>query len=231
MQQLTRAYLTWQHKRQTVQVPVQFNPTELQFEKSVQFAEIEIPELNAPLQQFVHGKAERLTVELFFDTTDESADGDARPVTEMTDKVYALTRTVPEDHAPPIVTFYWGKNGFPGHALPDAFGSQRRTSFRGVVESVNQQFTLFSTDGVPLRARLTVTMREYIALHDHFPEANPSSPDRTHSHVLQQRETLSEVAWQAYRRPGDWRAIAIDNGIEDPRRLDPGLRLSAPRLN
>jgi hypothetical protein len=230
MQKLTRAYLAWSYNGEEVKVAAQFNPTELSFEKSVQFAEIEIPELNAPLQQFVRGNAERLTVELFFDTTDESAAGKARPVTELTDPVYALTRTVPEDHAPPIVTFYWGKRGFPGHAMGDAFASQQRTSFRGVVESVNQKFLLFGADGVPLRARLTVTMREYIALHDHFPEANPKSPDRTHAHVLKERETLASVAWRVYRRPGDWRAIALENGIEDPRRIDPGLRLSAPRL-
>jgi hypothetical protein len=231
MQNLAHAYLSWKHGKEEVKVKVQFNPTELSFEKSVHFAEIEIPQLNAPLQQFVRGNAERLTVELFFDTTDESeAAGKAKPVTRLTDKVYALTRTVPEDHAPPIVTFYWGKTGFPGHALPDAFGSQRRTSFRGVVESVNQRFTFFSADGVPLRARLTVTMREYIALHDHFPEANPKSPDRTHAHVLEDKETLSSVAVLHYRRPDDWRAIAIENGIEDPRRLDPGTHLSVPRL-
>ena len=231
MQKLTHAYLAWSNNGAEVKVPVQFNPTELSFEKSVQFAEIEIPQLNAPLQQFVRGNAERLTVELFFDTTDESGGAEkARPVTELTDPVYALTRTIPDDHAPPIVTFYWGKRGFPGHKVPEAFGSQRRTSFRGVVESVNQRFTLFSADGVALRARLTVTMREYIALHDHFPQANPKSPDRSHSHVLKEKETLSSVAWLLYRRPGDWRAIASANAIEDPRRIDPGLRLTAPRI-
>ena len=35
-----------------------------------QFAEIAIPGLDAPLQQFVRGQAEKLTLDLFFDTTD-----------------------------------------------------------------------------------------------------------------------------------------------------------------
>ena len=52
------------------QIEVQYNPTELSWDKSAQFAEIAIPGLDAPLQQFVRGQAEKLTLELFFDTTD-----------------------------------------------------------------------------------------------------------------------------------------------------------------
>lgn len=234
MKKLARAFLTWRSSVSDASSPrieVQYNPTELSFEKGVELAEISIPQLNAPLQQFIHGQAERLSVELFFDTTDESADGKAVPVTKKTDEIYALTQTLPETHAPPIVTFHYGKKGFPGSALPEQFGSQRRNSFTGILESVNQQFTLFSSDGVPLRARLTISLREYTPLHDHFSSSNPSSPDRTHAHVLRQGETLSSVAWRFYRRADEWRAIAVANGIEDPRRIDPGLPLSAPRIS
>jgi nucleoid-associated protein YgaU len=59
---------------------------------------------------------------------------------------------------------------------------------------------------------------------------NLQSPDRTHSHVLQSGETLSSIAADYYRRPGDWRAIAEANTIEDPRRLTPGTFLTVPPL-
>ena len=51
-------------------IEVQYNPTELSWDKGAQIAEISIPGLDAPLQQFVRGQAEKLTLELFFDTTD-----------------------------------------------------------------------------------------------------------------------------------------------------------------
>jgi hypothetical protein len=230
MKRLAKAFLTWNHGGTEQKVKVQYNPTELSFEKSIQLAEISIPQLNQPLQQFIHGQAARLMVELFFDTTDASAEDKPVPVTEQTDKLYALTQTVPEDHAPPIVTFHYGKKGFPGSAIPEQFGSQRRQSFTGLVESVNQRFTLFSTDGVPLRATLNLTLREYVPLHDQFSRANPSSPERSHAHILRAREGLNDVAWQFYRRPDRWREIALANGIEDPRRIDPGLRLNVPKV-
>ena len=58
-------------------IEVQYNPTELSWDKGAQIAEISIPGLDAPLQQFVRGQAEKLTLELFFDTTDHGMGKDA----------------------------------------------------------------------------------------------------------------------------------------------------------
>lgn len=95
---------------------VQFNPTELAFDKQAQLAEIAIPGLDAPLQQFVRGNAEKLTLELFCDTTDQGIGIGARSVTSETDKFYQLVKIVPELHAPPVVTFSWNDE-FPGNRV------------------------------------------------------------------------------------------------------------------
>jgi hypothetical protein len=210
-------------------IKLAFNPTELSFEKSVQLAEISIPGLNAPLQQFVRGQAEKLTVELFFDSTDHGMGANATSVTRETDRIYALTRIEPAGHAPPVIRFSWGQ-AVPGRYMPPASGNQRRESFRGVVESVRHKFTLFSPDGVPLRATLSVTIREFAPLHEQLPRANKSSPDKSHAHVLLQNETLSRVASTYYLRPGVWRPIADSNAITDPRRLTAGRLLRIPAL-
>jgi hypothetical protein len=211
------------------EIGILYNPTELAFEKSVQLAEITIPGLNAPLQQFVRGQAEKLTVDLFFDTTDLGMGAGATSVTRQTDRVYALTRIEPAGHAPPLVSFVWGE-AVPGRHLPAATGSQARETFRGIVESVRQKLTLFSPEGIPLRATLSVTFREFVPLHEQLPRTNKSSPDKSHAHVLRERETLAHVAASHYLRPGAWRPIAEDNGIDDPRRLAAGRLLRIPAL-
>ena len=43
-------------------------------------------------------------------------------------------------------------------------------------------------------------------------------------------DTLSRIAGLYYTRPGEWRAIADKNEIDDPRRLDPGTLLSVPSI-
>jgi nucleoid-associated protein YgaU len=211
------------------EIQLLYNPSELSFEKSVQLAEITIPGLNAPLQQFVRGQAEKLSVELFFDSTDRGMGNGATSVTHETDKIYALTRIEPKGHAPPVVSFVWGET-VPGRYLPSPSGSQRRESFKGVVESVRQKLTLFSPEGVPLRATVNITIREFAPLHEQLPRTNKSSPDKSHAHVLRQRETLSHVAATYYLRPSIWRPIAEANRIEDPRRLMPGRLLTVPAL-
>src|SRR5262245_55706269 len=83
---------------------VPYNPNELSFEKTMKFAEIAIPGLDAPLQQFVRGEAEKLTLELFFDSTEEGTGLGATSVTTQTDKVVSMARINPQTHAPPVVT-------------------------------------------------------------------------------------------------------------------------------
>src|SRR5262249_19952981 len=111
-----------------------------------------------------------------------------------------------------------------------AMGNQRRNGFRCVVESVKQRFTLFSPDGVPLRATLTVALREYKTLDDQLQRLNLSSPERRHAHVVQQGDSLASIAARYYERPAVWRAIADANGLFDPRRIPVGRVLEVPPL-
>lgn len=229
MEQLQKAMLVAEYVGGLDFVEVQFNPTELSLEKGAQIAEIGIPGLDSPVLQFVRGQNEKLTVELFFDTTEHGMGSGATSVTTLSDPVYSLVKIDPARHAPPIVSFIWNSS-FPGAHLSPFSGNQGRHHFRGVVESVRQKFTLFSPEGVPLRATLTLTLREYKTLDQQLGELNLNSPDRTHGHITQQGETLAAIAHRYWGRRGDWREIAEANDIEDPRRLRPGTPLAVPRL-
>lgn len=263
MQQVAKAMLLvkWDQRSDPEPIELQYNPTELSWDKSAQIAEISIPGLDSPLQQFIRGQAEKLTLEAFFDTTELGMGQGAVSVTSRTDRLYQLIKIEPTRHAPPVCTFVWNDQ-FPGSSLGGnaggisgigaavgaavgaaagatagniagaivsaATGNQRRNGFKCIVESVKQKFTLFSPEGIPLRATLTLTLREYKTLDEQLAHLNLSSPDRTHSHVIESGETLSAIAGLYYRRPGDWRAIADADNIEDPRRLKAGTFLTIP---
>jgi nucleoid-associated protein YgaU len=180
---------------------VQFNPTEMTFAKSVQLAEIGIPGIGAT------------------------------SVTTLTDRFYSLVKINSETHAPPICQFAWNAPSFPGANLPGNYAQQQRTSFRCLVESVSQKFTLFTPQGIPLRATLTVALREYKSLERQLKELNLQSPDHTKSHVIQRGETLSGIAGEVYDAPGEWRQLALQNDISDVRRLMPGRVLEVPPIS
>ena len=210
---------------------VQFNPSEYTLSKGVQLAEVPIPGLDQPILQFVRGQTETLSLDLFFDTTDEGMGADATAVTTKTDLFYQLIKIDKFIHAPPILRFQWGNEGFAGANFNGNWASQARSNgFQCVVESIKQRFTLFSSEGIPLRAVLSVTLREFYNLEDQIQRIDFHSPDHTHAHVVQRGDTLARIAAQKYDDPREWRAIADNNGITNPLDLEPGRVLEVPPI-
>jgi hypothetical protein len=214
-------------------ISVSFNPTEYTLSKAAQFAEVTIPGLDSPILQFVRGQTETLSLDLFFDTTESGMDDSAKSVTQLTDQFYQLVKMDGKLHAPPICFFSWGTD-FPGSrsyaSMGSGNGSQQRHGFKCVVDSVKQRFTLFSPQGVPLRATLTVSLKEYKTLSEQIAEINKRSADHSSTHVVQAGETLNNIANGAYDDPSQWRAIARQNSILDPLSLTPGAILAIPKL-
>jgi len=211
-------------------IEVSFNPNELTYNKGIQLAEIAIPGLDSPILQFVRGQAETLTVDLLFDSTDEGGMGtDAVAVTKHTDQFYQLIKIDSDTHAPPVCRFVWGQ-GMPSSNIIGASSTQAHGTFQCVVESVRQKFNLFSSEGVPLRATLSLSLKEYKTLEDQVTEISKKSADHTHAHVVQRGDTVTRIATAAYSNPAQWRAIALHNDIDDPLELETGTILEVPAL-
>lgn len=223
-------FVVYQLDKKTSEFNVQFNPASLTFDKKPLIAEIAIPGLDAPLQQFVRGQAETLSFELFFDSTDKGMGSKVTAVSEKTDQVYGLVKIDPKTHAPPVCEFVWSDD-IAGSHLPDFYGSQRRTSFKGLVTSVKQKIEVFGSSGAPLRATLTVEMREYKTLDEQVTQLNLQSADHTRTVLVRRGEPLSLIAERNYGSAADWRLIADANNITDPRRLKAGTLLTLPPKN
>lgn len=190
-------------------IPLRFNPTEYQLQKGNTFAEIPIPGLESPPIQFIRGAAEKLTAEVLVDTSDTLADVRVAYVNALRG-LMDLNRDL---HAPPIVRFTWDTE-----------------VFRGVLESLNVTYVLFTPEGVPLRAKLSMSLKEYRPVDVQVNQDPKASPDFEKTYVVKRGDTLSGIAFAVYRDASVWRDIASNNNIEDPRTLPPGLVLQLPRL-
>lgn len=140
---------------------------------------------------------------------------EATDVRTLTGPFYQLVKIQPKTHAPPRIVFTWG----PGW------------SFRAIVESVQQKFTLFNPLGIPLRATLTVAFREYKTLEEQLKELGLESSDHTKRRTVKSGDTLNRIAAEEYDDPGAWRVIADANPGIDPRRPTPGAVLEIPPLD
>lgn len=189
-------------------IKVCFNPPEYSIEKSNQFQSSQLPGLSTPITQFVSGNAQTLAMELFFDSYEERKD-----VREYTDKLISLLDIDADLHAPPICEFVWG--GPP---------------FKAVVERVTQRFTMFLDSGIPVRAKLSVTFKEYKTITEQVHRPPRESADRTKRRVIKEGDTLWLMANREYGDPGLWRQIAEANNIDNPRTLEIGKEIIIPPL-
>lgn len=206
----------------SIVVPCLFNPKELSIEKSNHFAEVNIPGLPASVLQFVRGNSRTITLDLFFDTYEEKKD-----VREYTDAITGwdagskesklsknkkgLMDIDSELHAPPVCLFVWGAFVFPC-----------------IIERVTKKFTMFLPEGIPVRATLTVTLKEYKDIKEQVKELDLHSADITKRWVVKEGDSLWFIAYKEYGDPYKWRQIAFANNIENPRKLTPGQELIIP---
>ena len=88
-------------------------------------------------------------------------------------------------HRPPMVTFSWG-------AL----------TFQGVVTDVKQTYTMFMPDGMPVRARVELTLKSVTDLAQAKRKRPFESPDRTKYRTVHQGEHLWNFAAPGVRGRG-----------------------------
>lgn len=191
---------------------VKFNPEEYTINKDNNFAVQPIPGLSGPLVQFVNGNLRTLEMELFCDTwdTDSITKQDVRV---QTGKILGLMDIDPDLHAPPLLNVSWAS-----------------LQFRCVLARASQKYILFSDDGKPVRARLTVTFNEVVDPEQEAKQVSRQTADYTKLHVVVEGETLSAIAAHFYGDPTLWRPIALENGIADPRQTTTGQALLIPSL-
>ncbi|TEB15321.1 LysM domain protein [Pelotomaculum sp. FP] len=220
---LVKASLTRKDKSSQI-VPFLFNPSEFAVEKSNQFTEVSIPGLPSSLFQFVKGGARTLTMDLFFDTYESGQDvrlytdwvtgWDAGAMySKLTAGRAGLMDLDADLHAPPVCLFIWGSY-----------------IFQCIIERVSKRFTMFLPDGLPVRATLNVSLKEYRDFESQVKEISLQSADITKRWIVKQGESLWLIAAKVYGDPALWRHIAAANGIVNPRLLAAGSELVVPPL-
>ena len=214
-------------------IVVPYTPSELSFAKGMQYGEVAIPGLNQPLIQFVRGDAETISLDLFFDATDAGSDasllgtGGERSVTAQVEALAKLVAVADTLHRPPLVRLSWGKL-FPVSAT--SRDAKAESTFLAIVTNLSRTYTLFSNQGAPLRANVTLALKRYAAIGQQIQEMNPQSADHTRLHVVAEGETLPLIAHDAYADAGKWRVIADYNNLSNVDALTPGMQLELPPL-
>lgn len=194
-----------------------FNPNQITIQKITRWRPNPRPESDTSTTQFTYGEPATLTMNLFFDTYEAGTD-----VRQYTREIFHLT-TVQEHgnlHRPPLCRLEWG-----------AFNISDTYQCEWVLQNLNQSFTLFLSDGTPVRATLRCTFKQWRGDEVEERLLNRESADVAKTRVVRRGDTLSSIASEEYDDATLWRPIAEANRIDNPRVLTPGRRLIIPALS
>ncbi len=128
-------------------VVAQFNPKEIQIDKAISWKKQEKKQGAADLE-FTGGEPKTMSVELLFDGY-ESGDS-VQPQLDDLEKMTMHFGSGHHEKRPPMVRVIWG----PQEA------SLNLPTFTSVIESVSIKYTMFSKDGIALRATATVKLKQ-----------------------------------------------------------------------
>lgn len=193
-------------------IVVDYNPEEYTINRDNNFASQSIPGLSGPLVQFVAGNQRTLEMELLFDTWD-TPNLQKQDVRNEVRRVTGLMEIDPALHAPPLLKVIWAS-----------------LEFRCVLSRATQRFIMFTSQGVPVRARLNVTFSEVIDPLQEIKKVKRETADFSKVYTVGDDDTISAIAAKLYNNPLLWRAIAIENGITNPRAIATGQQLLVPAL-
>lgn len=204
-------------------IEVCFNPKEYSLEKSVEW-DAENAFADAPHPEFKAPKPMTLSVTLQFDTYEERTNVRDKWVRKI-EKLTMMTGELPKDRnkasksdkqkfRPPTILFIWG-----------------RFIFKGVVESLSQKYTMFLSDGTPVRAECALKIRNVINKNIDDDKAQSfSAGGQGKPYNVQENDRLDLIAAKQLGDAGRWAEIAAMNDIVDPGNITDGSGNRVRRL-
>jgi hypothetical protein len=150
----------------TLQVEAQYNPKELVVDKRIPWTKAN--QSNKTNDEGIHlefsgAEGRTMTVEMLFDGYEKN-ESVAPKIKALEDLASVITASgeKEDERRPHRCTVSWSDKGLP--------------RFDCVIENINTKYTMFSSDGVPLRATVTVKLKEANAVSAKKPGETPAAP-------------------------------------------------------
>lgn len=138
-------------------------------------------------------------------------------VEEFLKLVYVMNS---ETHKPNFLRLLWGNV---------SFGDQN--SFDCILKDLTIDYTLFASDGKPLRAKLKATFLSYVEAGRRIREEGKKSPDVTHVRTVKAGENLPLMTHRIYGDQSYYLQVAKANGLVNFRRLRTNTNLQFPPID
>jgi LysM repeat protein len=167
---------------------------------------------NVPLQ-FKYMAPPTMNFELLFDATGAIPNSAADLTAELQSFLAIVYNYQGTIHEPYYLKVFWGTL---------AFGAR--------LTSLKLEYTLFRPDGSPLRAKASVSFKNYVDPATLAKLEDKKSADLTHVLTVKAGDTLPRLCHHIYGDATLYPKVAAANGLTHFRNLRPGMRLVFPPL-
>jgi hypothetical protein len=192
-----------------------FNPYEYTITKQNEWEAKPRKGKDTPKLKFKSGGAQTLKLKVYFDTSLSGSD-----VRGTTDKLMTMmlitdsNRHAESDKSsPPGVAFSWGS-----------------FQFKAILKTMTQKFTLFDTNGKPLRCECDLTLQQ---VEDQAELGSPAGPvaavvpvPNTPVATVTSADRIDTVVAQNNGDPSNYRATAAANNVDNPLKMLAGTLLN-----
>ncbi|MGM0496627.1 MAG: CIS tube protein [Bacteroidota bacterium] len=205
----------------------QVNPASIQTKYAVNYDKGEDDGEGAaiiPERKFTGCSSQQVSFELLLDGTGALSDNQTS-IVRVKDQVELFKKTcyyyVGGVHEVPYVKIKWGDI---------SFFKYNNQVFYGRIKNFDVNYTLFSSEGVPLRAKINAT---FIGTVDPGTEAamkDKQSPDLTHVVTVKAGDNLPMLCEEIYGRRQMFHEVAKVNNLISFRDIKPGTELVFPPI-
>ncbi|MDO4803535.1 MAG: LysM peptidoglycan-binding domain-containing protein [Lachnospiraceae bacterium] len=208
-----------------------FNPSSYRISSTPHYKDIRHLASDEQKKEFIGGVERTLSATLIFDSFSdrdlfseseakgvsnitEGIENKLRPITDKINRLEKAVHLAGDIHSTPMVIFTWGN-----------------LKFRGIIIGFSIEYTMFSMEGKPIRAKADLQIAETRDPSVSSKTSPFESPDRTKSRVVVEGMSLWSIAWDEYDDCEKWRVIAKANNIMNPMDIYPGQVIRIPAIS
>ena len=195
-----------------------FREESIKVHSELNLSETTKPLANQSVVEFHGGKPNETEFEICFNTdavkeitaSGQYKESKASDVSKLTSKIQDAMLISENLHRPPIVDVICGS-----------------IKLSGIILKTDVAFEKFTKDGMPIKASVKVTLKEW---SEKEKKTSLQSPDRSKSRNLTPDQSIWMMAEDEYGDDAEWRIIAKANNIMDPLNIEEGMAIKIPAL-
>jgi hypothetical protein len=189
-----------------------FNPEKYDETYEINYKDDQAQGTSANAPKFEKMKPQEYQFEFLVDGT--GASGELKDVdTEIKHFLSVVYEYNGDEHRPNFCMLHWG-----------------RLLVKCNLKTCAVSYTLFDTDGYPLRARIKATFVEVKSDEIRVREQADNSPDMTHVRRILPGDTLAMMSYKIYGDVKYYPLLARHNGLISFQTLEPGMEVVLPPL-